>query len=391
VEDETHGPPAVPAGSAGPDGTGPVDTAALSQGGRGRLRRAGPVRVGLATAAAAGGGSGLRPEPGLPAGPAVGELLTGPVGPVARGRHLTRAPTRIRRLVGLPYGLVLPSVLALLGLLGYPLVTLVLTSFKRLDLRQLIRRETVWVGTGNYSRILADHTFWTVTLRTLAFAAVCVALTLVGGTLVGLLLRRLAAPMRLLVSVSMLLAWATPTVSAATVFKWLFDEDYGVVNWLVSTLTPVDWSRHSWFDSVWPAFFVLTLCVVWQAIPFVALTIYAGLTSIPEDIYEAARIDGAGAWRQFWSVTGPMLKPIFLILTSLSVIWDLKTFAQNYVITRGGPAGGTLLLNLYTYQQGFGVSRFGTAAAAAVVMVAITLVATGWYVRSMLRVGEAEL
>jgi N,N'-diacetylchitobiose transport system permease protein len=310
--------------------------------------------------------------PGLPGAPVGGRP------PPQRGRRL-------------PYGLVLPSVLALVGLLGYPMVTLVITSFKRLDLRQLIRRQTVWVGVDNYTRILGDRDFWTITVRTLVFAAVCVALTLAGGTLVGLLLRQLGSWMRLLVSVGMLLAWATPTVSAATVFKWLFDQDYGVVNWVVTTLTPVDWSRHSWFDSAWPAFAVLVLCVVWQAIPFVALTIYAGLTSIPEEIYEAARIDGAGAWRQFWNVTGPMLKPIFLILISLSVIWDLKTFAQNYVITRGGPARSTLLLNLYTYQQGFGVSRFGTAAAAAVVMVAITLLATAWYVRSMLRVGEADL
>jgi N,N'-diacetylchitobiose transport system permease protein len=175
------------------------------------------------------------------------------------------------------------------------------------------------------------------------------------------------------------------------VFKWLFDQDSGVVNWFVTTLTPADWSRHPWFDSALPAFFVLALCVVWQAIPFVALTLYAGMTSIPEDVYEAARIDGAGAWRQFWNVTGPMLKPIFLILTSLSVIWDLKTFSQNYVITRGGPAGDTLLLNLYTYNKGFGISRFGVAAAAAVIMVVLTLLATGVYVRSMLRVGEAEL
>jgi N,N'-diacetylchitobiose transport system permease protein len=340
------------------------------------------------------------PDASQPAGVAgvAGDVLEGPAGaltgvggaaPVLAAAPRRRAPRRPGR--GLPYGLVLPSVLTLIALLGYPMVTLLLTSFRRLDLRQLIRRETVWVGTQNYSRILRDHTFWTVTVRTLVFAAVCVALTLAAGTLVGLLLRRLGTAMRLLVSVGMLLAWATPTVSASTVFKWLFDEDYGVVNWLVTKLTPLDWSRHSWFDTTGPAFFVLVLCVVWQAVPFVALTIYAGLTSIPEDIYEAARIDGAGAWRQFWNVTGPILKPIFLILTSLSVIWDLKTFSQNYVITRGGPAGGTLLLNLYTYTQGFGISRFGTAAAAAVIMVLITLAATAWYVRSMLRVGEADL
>jgi N,N'-diacetylchitobiose transport system permease protein len=324
----------------------------------------------------------------VPAGSGADTLAVPMTGAPAAGAPAVGARPPRRGAGGLPYTLVLPSVLLLAGLLAYPMVTLVLTSFKQLNLRELVRRQTVWVGTDNYARILGDRTFWTVTVRTLVFAAVCVVLTMAGGTLVALLMRRLGAAMRLLVSVGMLLAWATPVVSAATVFKWLFDQDYGVVNWLVTTLTPLDWSQHSWFDSAWPAFFVLMLCVVWQAIPFVALTLYAGLTSIPEDIYEAARIDGAGAWRQFWSVTGPMLEPIFLILTSLSVIWDLKTFSQNFVVTRGGPAGSTLLLNLYTYQLGFGVSRFGTAAAAAVVMVGITLVATAWYVRSMLRVGE---
>jgi N,N'-diacetylchitobiose transport system permease protein len=108
-------------------------------------------------------------------------------------------------------------------------------------------------------------------------------------------------------------------------------------------------------------------------------------------VYEAARLDGAGAWRAFWSVTAPMLKPVFLILTSLSTIWDLKVFTQVYVITRGGPDRQTVLINLYTYTQGFGVSRFGIAAAAAVVMVLITLSVTVWYVRTMIRVNEEDL
>lgn len=346
--------------------------------------RAGPPEPAAALVPVlAAGAPGPAPEaPGAPDAPGA------PGAPEAPG---AAARPRRRPAGSLPYGLVVPSVVVLVGLLGYPLVTLVLTSFRQLNLRELIRRQTVWVGADNYTRILADREFWTVTTRTLVFAAVCVALTLAGGTLVALLLRRVGPAMRLLVSVGMLLAWATPTVSAATVFKWLFDQESGVVNWLVTALTPVDWSQRAWFDSTAPAFFVLVLCVVWQAIPFVALTLYAGMTSIPEAIYEAARIDGAGAWRQFWTVTGPMLKPIFLILISLSVIWDLKTFTQNYVITRGGPAGGTLLLNLYTYTQGFGVSRFGIAAAAAVIMVVLTLLATAVYVRSMLRVGEAEL
>jgi N,N'-diacetylchitobiose transport system permease protein len=352
---------AQPAGTAHPAGTVAED---------GTVPPAGVVPAGGAVGGGAVGGGAVR-------GGAVG----GGVG----GR-------RSRRAVGaLPYGLLVPSVLLLLGLLGYPMYVLVRTSFQQLDLRQLIHRQTVWTGFDNYRTILTDGEFWAVTVRTVVFAAVCVALTIGLGTLVALLMRRTGRSMRLLISAGLLLAWATPPVSAATVFKWLFDEQYGVVDWLVTKLTPLDWSQHSWFDSQLPAFSVIVLCVVWQSIPFVALTLYAGLTTVPDAVLEAARIDGAGAWRSFWSVTGPMLKPLYLILISLSVIWDLKVFTQVYVITRGGPDRKTLLINLYTYIEGFGASRFGLASAAAVVMVLITLAATVWYVRSMIRVGEEEL
>jgi N,N'-diacetylchitobiose transport system permease protein len=330
--------------------------------------------------------AGVGRAPGVPAaaGTVVPGVPPGGVPPAA-------PPTSRRRRSTFPYALVLPSLLLLAALLAYPIYTLVVTSFRQLNLRELIRRDTVWVGLDNYASILGEREFWTVTVRTLVFAAICVALTMIGGTLVALLMRRLGTTLRIVLSVSMLLAWATPVVSVSTIFRWLFDEQYGVVNYLVTALTPLDWDGRAWFDSSISAFAVIILCVVWQAIPFVALTIYAGVTSIPTDVYEAARIDGANAWRQFWNVTGPMLKPIFLILTSLSTIWDLKVFSQVYVITRGGPSGGTVLLNLYTYKLGFGVSRFGLASAAAVVMVAITLVATAWYVRTMIRVGEEEI
>ncbi len=328
--------------------------------------------------------AGIGRAPGVPA--AAGTLPGVPPGTVPAA-----PPTSRRRRGAFPYLLVLPSLALLVALLAYPIYTLVVTSFRQLNLRELIRRETVWVGLDNYATVLGEREFWTVTVRTLVFAAICVALTMIGGTLVALLMRRLGTAMRIVLSVSMLLAWATPVVSVSTIFRWLFDEQYGVVNYLVTALTPLDWDGRAWFDSSISAFTVIILCVVWQAIPFVALTIYAGVTSIPTDVYEAARIDGANAWRQFWSVTGPMLKPIFLILTSLSTIWDLKVFSQVYVITRGGPSRGTVLLNLYTYNLGFGVSRFGLASAAAVVMVAITLVATAWYVRTMIQVGEEDI
>jgi N,N'-diacetylchitobiose transport system permease protein len=328
---------------------------------------------------------------------APGRAGSGPVPPVSATAAVPglapagRARPRRRAVGSLPYGLILPSVLLLAGLLGYPLFVLVKTSFQTLNLRQLIRRQTVYTGLSNYRTILTDSEFWAVTVRTVIFAAVCVALTVALATLVALLMRRVGKPMRLLVSAGLLLAWATPPISAATVFKWLFDQQYGVVDWMITKATPLDFSQHAWFDGQLSAFAVIILCVVWQAIPFVALTLYAALTTIPEEVREAAVIDGAGPWRSFWQVTAPMLKPVFLILTSLSVIWDLKVFTQLYVLTQGGPDRKTLLINLYTYQKGFGVSQFGVASAAAVVMVVLTLLLTLWYVRSMLRVGEEEL
>ena len=368
-----HGSPAEAAGAAGAAAAAQPSPAPVAA-------RPGDVAAEVAASAPPGGTPGAGPVP-----PTAATAAVPGAAPVS--------PRRKRRRVGglLPYGLVLPSVALLIALLGYPLYTLVRTSFQQLNLRELIRRQTVWVGFDNYATILTDREFWTVTIRTIVFAAICVGLTIAAGTLVALLMRRVGRGMRLLVAAGMLLAWATPPVSAATVFRWLFDEQYGVVNWAVTKLTWLDWSAHSWFDSALPAFSVIVLCVVWQAIPFVALTLYAGLTTVPEEVYEAARLDGAGAWRAFWSVTAPMLKPVFLILTSLSVIWDLKVFTQVYVITRGGPDRQTVLINLYTYAQGFGVSRFGLASAAAVVSVVITLLVTIWYVRSMIRVNEEEL
>jgi N,N'-diacetylchitobiose transport system permease protein len=370
VENDANRPPA-----AGPDA---IEDPAAADAGSGAVAVAVDVAATVPPAGTAGGGP-VPPVAGPVAG-AAGGSVAGAVGSAVAGPGVAPAASRGRRRTGgsLPYALVVPSVLLLVGLLGYPLYVLVRTSFQQLDLRQLVRRQTVWTGLDNYTTVLSDSEFWSVAVRTLVFAAVCVALTIGVGTLVALLMRRVGKAMRLLVSAGLLLAWATPPVSAATVFRWVFDEQYGVVNWAVTALTPLDWSQHSWFADRWSAFSVIILCVVWQAVPFVALTLYAGLTTVPDEVLEAARIDGCGAWRSFWNITAPMLKPIFLILTSLSVIWDLKVFTQVYVITRGGPQRETVLLNLYTYNQGFGVSRFGIASAAAVITVALTLLVTVW-------------
>lgn len=302
------------------------------------------------------------------------------------GSRAAAGPGRRARV--LPYLLILPSVVACVALLGYPLYQVVRISLLKLDLAELVQRTTVFVGLANYRAIFTDPFFWSVTVRTVVFTAACVALTMVLATLLALLLDRLGKPMRLALSIALVLAWATPPLTATVVWQWLFDTQFGVVNWVLSAAGLGDFSNHSWFDTGLSTFAIITLIIVWQAIPFVALTLYAGLTAIPRELYEAIRVDGAGAWQTFRSLILPVLRPLFLITAFLSIIWDFKVFTQVFLVRHGGPDRQTITLSLYAYQEGIAASHFGKAAAISMVMVVMLVVALTFYIRYMLRTQE---
>jgi N,N'-diacetylchitobiose transport system permease protein len=293
-----------------------------------------------------------------------------------------------RNARALPYLLVLPSVLAFAGLLGWPLYQVGRISLLKLDLAELIQRRTVFVGLDNYRTIFGDPFFWTVVVRTVVFTAVCVALTMVCATLVALLLERLGRRMRLLVQVSLVLTWAMPPVTATVVWQWLFDTQFGIVNWVLTSLGAEGFANHSWFTTGLSTFAVITIIVVWQAIPFVAITLYAGLTAIPGELRDAMRVDGAGPWQVFRRLLFPVLKPLFLITGFLSIIWDFKVFTQVWLVRQGGPDRQTITLSLYAYQQGIATSHFGIASAISVVMVLLLVAAMVTYIRQMLRAQE---
>ena len=288
-----------------------------------------------------------------------------------------------RRSSALPYVLVLPSIVVLGVMLGYPLVRLVTMSFQEYGLPQVFGQPAAWVGFDNFRAILEDDYFWTVLWRTLIFCFVNVALTMVLGVLVALLLEALGKGMRLLVSASLIVAWAMPALTATIVWQWMFDTEYGVVNWAL------DRQGESWFAHQLTFFMIATIIVVWMGIPFIAFTTYAALTQIPVDIVEAARLDGARFRQLFRYVVFPAVKPILLILTALSVIWDFRVFTQIYVLQRaGGINRETNLLGVYAYRISIGENRFDVGAAIAVVMVLITLLLTVVYLRQMVRQEE---
>jgi N,N'-diacetylchitobiose transport system permease protein len=332
---------------------------------------------------------GTAGAPGAPAS-------TGTFGPSASSRpspHAAdgrrRTHRRRRRPNALPYVLIAPAVAALVVMLGYPLFRLVVLSLQKFGLRQQFGAPPEWVGADNYRRILTDSYFWDVLWRTVTFALVNVALTIGLGLLIALLMRSLGRAMRLVVSIGLMLAWAMPALTATVVWQWLFDTQYGLVNWMFTTLGVGDYRGHSWLSEPISFFMVATIIVVWMGIPFVAFTLFAAMTQIPKEIEEAACIDGAGPFQRFRDVTLSMIKPVLLILTALSVLWDFRVFTQIYVLQRaGGINRETNLLGVYAYRISIGENRFDVGAAIAIVMVAITLLLTLVYLRQMVRQEE---
>ena len=302
------------------------------------------------------------------------------------GRPRRPRPPRARPWL-LPYALLVPALVALGVGLGDPLVRLAVMATQEFGMRQQFGAPAPYVGFDNFTEIFGDPYFWDVLRRSLVFCLVNVALTLVLGTMLALLLRRLGTVMRTGLSVALLFAWATPALTATIVWQWIFDPRYGVVNWLLTRLGG-DFEGHSWLSEPMSFFFVGTLIVVWMGVPFVAFTLYAGMTQIPEEVLEAAAIDGAGGWARFRDVIWPALKPIFVVLAALSTLWDLRVFTQIYVLQQaGGITRETNTLGVYAYRTSAG-DDFGRGAAIAIVMVGITLLATLFHLRQMFRQEE---
>jgi len=285
-----------------------------------------------------------------------------------------------------PLGMLVPAVAVMGVMIGYPLVRLVTVSFQEYGRAQVFGQPAPFIGLDNYRAILNDTVFWDVLVRSVAFCAVNVVATMVIGTLVAVLLTRLHRYVRLLTSIGLLVAWAMPALTAMIIWGWMFDTQFGVVNYLITRLTPFDFIGHSWLIDPLSFFFVATVVIVWQSVPFVAFSVYAGLTQVPDDLIEAAELDGAGAWRRFRHIVFPYLRPVFLVLLVLEIIWDLRVFTQIYNLQRaGGVTEQTNLLGTFIYRQGVGGGHFGLAAAAAMFMLALAIVMTAPYVRLMLK------
>ncbi|MCK8609869.1 carbohydrate ABC transporter permease [Agromyces sp. C10] len=303
-----------------------------------------------------------------------------------------RSPRRRRPTGGLtPYALLVPASIVLAAIVGWPLVQLLVTSMQEFGRAQVFGAPPEWVWFDNYVSVLTDPAFYAVLGRSLVFAAACVVITMLLGTLIALLLQRLPKGFRLLLSLGLLLAWAMPPLSATIVWGWMFDTDYGVVNSvLVNAFGLEQYTQHSWLIEPLSFFLVAGVIIVWGAVPFVAFALYAGLTQVPDEVLEAAQLDGAGGFSRFRLIVFPYLKPIFLITTILQIIWDLKVFTQIFALQDiGGIREQTNTLGVYIYQVSIAGGDFGTGGAIAVITAIILMSISLYYVRQTVK--EEEL
>ncbi|WP_435836707.1 carbohydrate ABC transporter permease [Streptomyces albus] len=321
---------------------------------------------------------------------ATGKAATRPR-PVARtgaGRPAGgRAPRRSGPVRGgrwTPWLYLAPALVVLAGLLVYPVYQLGLISFLEYTQAQVSGGQpTSFQGLGNYTELFSDREFWRVLLATVLFAAACVVSTLLVGCALAVLLTRVRAVPRLLLMLAALGAWATPAITGSTVWVFLFDPDFGPVNRVLGL------GDHSWTYGRYSAFALVLFEVVWCSFPLVMVTTYAGIRAVPAEVLEAASLDGAGVWRTWRSVLAPMLRPILVVVTIQSIIWDFKVFTQIYVMTGGGGiAGQNLVLNVYAYQKAFASSQYSLGSAVGVVMLLILLGVTLLYLKLLRRNGE---
>jgi N,N'-diacetylchitobiose transport system permease protein len=290
-----------------------------------------------------------------------------------------------------PYLLVLPVVLVIGAVLGYPLFHLFRLSFEKYGLFELIRHSGPWIGLDNYSVVLHSQVFWDTLVRTIIFTAANVALTIVIGTLIALLLVRVGTIVRVLLTSGLVLVWAMPVVVAVQVWFWMTNFQNGILNYTLTQLHLGDYQQHDWYGTTFSSLAMVTCLIVWGALPFVVITVYAGLAQVPRELVEAAQIDGAGPFRIFRDVTFPVIKPILVILTSLSIIWDFGVFAQPYLLIGASHVDATnYLMGVYVFIEGYAHSEFGRGAAISVLMLGMVAFLTVFYVRSMVKAGEVE-
>jgi len=277
------------------------------------------------------------------------------------------------------YGLLGPAVAFAAGIALLPVLFTVWLSFRR---QMPIFDISRFVGLENYRFLAEDTRFWNALANTAYFVAISVPLELALGLGFALLLHR-TFPFRGAARALVLVPWAVPTVVAARFWEWIYNGDFGVLNYLLGV-------RINWLGDPFWALHAAILADVWKTTPFVVLLLLAGLQVIPEELYRAARIDGANAWQTFRHITLPLLKPVILLVLLFRTMDAARIFDLIFVLTGGGPANQSETLVVYTYKLLYRTLQFGYGSALAVATFLFVFALSLVYLRMLGRAWAAK-
>jgi multiple sugar transport system permease protein len=294
-------------------------------------------------------------------------------------------PRRRRRLASAArsrlyaFALLAPAIIVVLLVIVYPLVKAGQMSF--FDV-QVFRRDRGFTGTPgwfNYRDMFESANFWRSLRVTLGY----VFWGTVGSFGIGLFTAVLLnQPFRgrILARILVMMPWPIPGVVAATIFMWMFNSSFGVINYLLLQLGLID-TPVAWFTKSGPAFFAVTAATIWKGYPFFTVTLLAGMQSIPKELFEAARVDGANAVQQFRHITIAALRPVIGIALVISTLWLFRVFDIIFVMTGGGPSGATETLAIQIYREAFQYFQMSYAAAVGMITLLLSVIATFVYLR----------
>jgi len=252
---------------------------------------------------------------------------------------------------------VAPAELLLLFFLAYPFILGIWLGFTD----TIVGREGSWIGFENYATLLDDPTFWLTCFNTFLYTIVAVFFKAVLGIGLAVALNR-DFKAKGLIRAIVLLPWIIPTALSAICFWWLFDSTFSGISWLLMKVGLIH-SFINFLGDPWNARWSLIAANIWRGVPFFTIGLLAGLQTISPDLYEAAEIDGAGAWKKFRKITLPLLTPLLTVVTVFSTIWTFADFQLVWIITKGGPAGATHIFGTLSFQRAMQGGQFGQGAA----------------------------
>lgn len=285
-------------------------------------------------------------------------------------------------LIGL--ALILPSLLIILGISLQPILsTLFLSLF---ETTRGINAEQTFVGLGNYLALLRDSVFWITIGRTLYFTLVSVGLELILGLAIAQLIHSHPPGWQFL-RTSLIIPWAVPTIVNGTMWRWIYNADYGALNGLLLQLGIID-KYIPWLTRPDVAMNLVIIADIWHSVPFIALILQAALATLPADLEEAASVDGANALQRFLLIRLPLLRPAILVALVIRTVEAFRVFDIIYVITNGGPANGTVTISYLTYLEMFSFGHLGRGSALSFLISLFTLVMAFIYIRFLYRPEE---